>query len=122
MLDSVPNTPCTCLMIQVIGIPHISLEYSSNKCVSSLSCGSEASCGIYGDIGTDTPFIPVHRVPPGPVARCYSCNKQKACKERKSKLERRYDTGGLCEADLVELEDKTLGQLLTDTVSQVVTV
>ena len=22
------------------------------------------------------------------------CNKQKACKERKSKLERRYDTGG----------------------------
>ena len=23
-----------------------------------------------------------------------ACNKQKACKERKSKLERRYDTGG----------------------------
>ena len=24
----------------------------------------------------------------------FMCNKQKACKERKSKLERRYDTGG----------------------------
>ena len=47
---------------------------------------------------------------------------RKLVKSVSPKLERRYDTGGWCEADLVELEDKTLGQLLTDTVSQVVTV
>ena len=50
------------------------------------------------------------------------CNKPLACKERKSKLERRYDTGGWCDADLVEFEDKTLGHVLTNDVSQVVTV